>query len=67
MVGRAYIGIQDYLTASENTERIVVEATVFAAGSEPYIFGQIISSHKCRLFALDYGMFIVNRCSPKKH
>ena len=55
LLGRADIGIQDYLTTSENTECILIEASVFTAGSEPHIFGQIIGCHKCRLFALDNG------------
>lgn len=37
----------------ENTECISIEATVFPAGSEPHIFGQIVSCHKCGLLALD--------------
>ena len=55
---------------SENTECIGIviglplcvskEPTIFTAGSEPNIFGQIIGCHKCRLFAFDYG----NRFAP---
>ena len=37
LVGRAYIVIQDYLTTSENTECIIIEATIFTAGSESHI------------------------------
>lgn len=55
LVGRAYIGIQNYLTASENMECISIEASVFTTCCQPYIFRQIICSHKCSLFALDNG------------
>ncbi len=53
LFGRADVGIQNNLMTFENTDSLTVEATVFPAGSESHIFGQIVSCHKCGLFALD--------------